>query len=300
MMSEISRRKFLTAIAVGALREAQARQRAALSYARPGRSQTAPTAAAKLKLGVCTNDVAGAVKYGFDYIEPSAADIAAMSEDKFREYADQVLSSPIRCEAFNSFIRRPELVVLGNEVPKAALNDYMEACLMRCRKLGASIVVWGSAGSRKVPDGFSRERARQQIAEFLRMAGDIAGRYEIVIAIEPLRQQESNILNSGEESLEMVRMVKHPNVRMIIDYYHMREENENPRIVETAKNEIVHLHFANPAGRIWPRDPGEDRDYESFFRYLKNVGYTGRISIEGQGSFEADAVRSLAFFKQVL
>ena len=160
--------------------------------------------------------------------------------------------------------------------------------------------MWGSAGSRKVPDGFSRERARQQIAEFLGMAGDIARRYEIVIAIEPLRRQESNILNSGAESLEMVRTVKHPNVRMIIDYYHLREENENPRIVETAKNEIVHLHFANPAGRVWPRDPGEDKDYESFFRYLKNVGYTGRISIEGKGSFEADAERSLEFFKRVL
>jgi sugar phosphate isomerase/epimerase len=299
MMSEISRRKFLTAIAVGAIREAQARHRAASSHARPWRSQTARTAA-KLKLGVCTNDVAGAVRYGFDYIEPSAADIAGMSEDNFRVYADQVLSSPIRCEAFNSFIRRPELVVLGNEVPVAALNDYMEACLARCRKLGASIVVWGSAGSRRVPDGFSRERARQQIAEFLGMAGDVARRYEIVIAIEPLRRQESNILNSGAESLEMVRMVKHPNVRMIIDYYHMREENENPRIVETAKNEIVHLHFANPSGRIWPRDPGEDRDYESFFLYLKNAGYRGRISIEGKGSFEQDAERSLAFFKQAL
>src|SRR5262245_34184609 len=289
-MSEISRRTFLAAVTLGALCQ------------RPGRSQTqtVPAVAARLKIGVCTNDVAGAVRYGFDYIEPSAADIAGMSEDKFREYADQALSSPIRCEAFNSFIRRPELVVLGNEVPVAALNDYMEACLARCRKLGASIVVWGSAGSRKVPDGFSRELARQQIAEFLRMAGDIARRYEIVIAIEPLRQQESNILNSGAESLEMVRMVKHPNVRMIIDYYHMREENENPRIVETAKNEIVHFHFANPAGRVWPRDPGEDRDYELFFRYLKNVGYTGRISIEGKGSFEADAVRSLEFFKQVL
>ena len=288
MMSELTRREFLTAIAVGALCE------------RPGRSQTAPTATAKLKIGVCTNDVAGAVKYGFGYIEPSAADIAGMSEDKFREYADQVLSSPIRCEAFNSFIRRPELVVLGNEVPVAALSDYMEACLTRCRKLGASIVVWGSAGSRKVPDGFSRELARRQIAEFLAMAGNIARRYEIVIAIEPLRQQESNILNSGAESLEMVRMVKHPNVQMIIDYYHMREENENPRIVETAKNEIVHLHFANPAGRVWPRDLSEDRDYELFFRYLKNVGYTGRISIEGKGSFEVDAVRSLEFFKQAL
>ena len=80
----------------------------------------------------------------------------------------------------------------------------------------------------------------------------------------------------------------------------MREENENPSIVETAKNEIVHLHFANPAGRIWPRDPGEDKDYELFFRYLRNVKYTGRISIEGKGSFEVDAVKSLAFFKQAL
>jgi D-psicose/D-tagatose/L-ribulose 3-epimerase len=288
MMSEISRRTFLATITVGALCQ------------RPGWSQTAPTVAAKLKIGVCTNDIVGAVRYGFDYIEPSAADVAGMSADKFREYADQVLSSPIRCEAFNSFIRRPELVVLGNEVPKAALNDYMEACLARCRKLGASIVVWGSAGSRKVPDGFSRERARQQIAEFLGIAGDIARRNEIVIAIEPLRRQESNILNSGAESLEMVRTVKHPNVRMIIDYYHLREENENPRIVETAKNEIVHMHFANPAGRIWPRDPGEDRDYALFFRYLKSAGYTGRISIEGKGSFEQDAERSLQFFRQTL
>src|SRR5262249_61077088 len=145
---------------------------------------------------------------------------------------------------FTVSIRRPRLVVVRNEVRVAALYAFMEACLARCRKLGASIVVWGSAGSRKVPDGFSRELARQQIAEFLRMAGDIARRYEIVIAIEPLRRQESNILNSGAESLEMVRMVQHPNVRMIIDYYHMRAENEDPRIVETAKNEIVHLHFA--------------------------------------------------------
>ena len=98
----------------------------------------------------------------------------------------------------------------------------------------------------------------------------------------------------------MVRRVNHPYVRMIIDYFHLREENEDPRIVETAKNEIVHLHFANPAGRIWPRDPGEDRDYALFFRYLKNVGYAGRISIEGKGSFEADAAQSLAFFKQAM
>ena len=44
----------------------------------------------------------------------------------------------------------------------------------------------------------------------------------------------------------------------------------------------------------------EDGQYESFFRYLQNVGYTGRISIEGQGSFDADGARSLAFFREAL
>src|SRR5215831_11161185 len=125
-----------------------------------------------VKVGACTRDVAGAVKYGFDYIEPAAADIAAMSNEEFQRYSDQVLSSSIRCEAFNSFIRRPELKVVGNDVPTTALSDYVDSCLSRCRILGASIVVWGSAGSRQVPDSFSRERATQQIAEFLRMTAE--------------------------------------------------------------------------------------------------------------------------------
>ncbi|PYY11847.1 MAG: hypothetical protein DMG61_18005 [Acidobacteria bacterium] len=40
-----------------------------------------------IKIGVCTRDSASAAKYGFDYIEPAAAEIAAMSEDEFRDYS---------------------------------------------------------------------------------------------------------------------------------------------------------------------------------------------------------------------
>jgi D-psicose/D-tagatose/L-ribulose 3-epimerase len=219
---------------------------------------TATTITGKIKIGVCTNDSATAAKYGFDYIEPSAATIAAMSDDEFLDYTAEVLASPVRCEAFNGLIRRADLKVVGDDASLSALKDYLEPCLVRCRRLGASVVVWGSAGSRNVPEGFSRERAWQQIVTFLRMAGDIARRHDLIVAIEPLRHQESNILNTGAEALKMVRAVKHPNIRMIIDYYHLREENEDPRIVEIARHEIVHLHFANPQGRLWPRDLRED------------------------------------------
>ena len=42
--------------------------------------------------------------------------------------------------------------------------------------------------------------------------------------------------------------VNHPHVQMIIDYYHMRVENEDPEILRTAREHIVHLHFADPQG----------------------------------------------------
>ena len=250
-----------------------------------------------IKIGVCTRDSAGAEKYGFDYIEPAAAEIAAMSEQEFHDYSEEVLASPIRCRAFNGLIRRPDLKVVGNEVSLSALRDYLEPCLERCRRLGASVAVWGSAGSRNVPDGFSRHRAHEQVVEFLRMAGDIARHHDLVLAIEPLRHQESNILNTGAEALEMVRAVKHPNVRMIIDYYHLREENEDPKILETAQHEIVHLHFANPHGRVWPHELNEDDHYAEFFRYLRKTGYSSGISVEGKGTLENDGTASRAFFR---
>jgi D-psicose/D-tagatose/L-ribulose 3-epimerase len=253
-----------------------------------------------VKIGVCTSDVGGAAKYGFDYIEPAAAEIAAMREDQFREYTDTVLASPVHCHAFNSFIRRPDLKVVGPDASISALRDYLQICLPRCHRLGAAIVVWGSAGSRNVPEGFLRPRARDQIASFLHMAGELGSRYDMVVAIEPLRHQESNILNTGAEVLEMVRTVKHPNVRMIIDYFHLREENEDPRILEVARQEVVHLHFANPHGRLWPHKFSEDDHYGSFFHYLKKIGYSGGISIEGKGSLEEDGAASLEFLRRAV
>ena len=66
-------------------------------------------------------------------------------------------------------------------------------------------MVWGSAGSRNVPGGFERDKAWQQIQSFLHVAGDIAQQNNLIIAIEPLRKQESNIINTAEQALQLVR-----------------------------------------------------------------------------------------------
>src|SRR5271165_3506347 len=254
----------------------------------------------RVKVGVCgsIDDFPKAVQYGFDYFGPAGAAIAALNDQAFAAFRDRVLASPIRCECFNSFIRT--LKVVGPDVNQEALASYVSSTLDRCRQGGATIVVWGSASSRNVPEGYSRDRAWDQIVSFLRSAGDIARSKQIVLAIEPQRKQESNIINSGAEALRLVHDVHHPNVKMIIDYYHLREENENPEILKTARDQIVHLHFANPKGRVWPKQPDEDPLYARFFELIKETRFRGGISIEGTGTYDRDATASLAFFRKEL
>ena len=257
-------------------------------------------AASQVQIGVCAppGDLAKADSYGFDYLEPPAAALAAMTAADFQAFKARVLTSRIRCPSFNSFIRK--LRVVGEEVRTEELQSYLDLCLPRCQEVGGEIVVWGSAGSRNVPEGFSRQRAWKQIKAFLRLAGDAAKPRGLVIAIEPLRHQESNIINTAAEALRLVQEVHHPNVRMIVDYYHLRVENEDPEILWKARREIVHFHFANPQGRRWPRSGSEDPEYARFFDLVKKIHFRGGISIEGNGSFEQDARASLEFFHQEL
>jgi len=259
-----------------------------------------PAKIGQVEIGVCgsIDDFEKAEQFGFDYYEPGVAAIAALSDDAFADFAKRVAKSRLRCECLNSFIRT--LTVTGPNVDNAALRAYMNSALDRCRALGATIVVWGSAGSRNVPEGFPRDRAWQQMVSFLRMAGPIAKSRGIVIAIEPLRKQESNIINSGAEAYRLLQEVDHPNVKMIIDYYHLQQEKEDPQILETARDAIVHLHFANPNGRVWPKDPAEDPGYAPFFAMVKKIGFRGGLSIEGRGKIEVDAAGSLAFFRKEL
>ena len=265
-------------------------------------ARAAPTGRNGIQIGCCVPvaQIQAAAQAGFDYIEPSAALLAELTPEQFEQVKHDVLASPLRCEAFNGFIRRKELVVVGPAVDMPALKEYADLALDRCRQLGGKIVVWGSAGSRNVPEGFSRERAWDQIATFLQTIAPIAARHQIVISLEPLNRKESNILNTGGEALKMVNQVNLPQVRMIIDYYHLRMEYEDVGIFEQAGAKINHMHFARPEGRAWPKSADEDAVYPQFFETIRRLHWTGGISIEGRGSIAANGQEALAFFRQEL
>jgi hypothetical protein len=115
----LSRRLFLSAAAVTSL---------ALRLA-----ARAESAGASIRLGACspTRELETLEALGFDYIEPGAAEIADMTRDQFAAFKAKVLASRIRSEAFNSLVRRKDLVVVGSSVDLAPVLDYLDSTLDR-------------------------------------------------------------------------------------------------------------------------------------------------------------------------
>jgi D-psicose/D-tagatose/L-ribulose 3-epimerase len=162
------------------------------------------------------------------------------------------------------------------------------------------VIVFGSPGARTVPEGFPRERAWAQLQEFLRTCADVIdrNRYGMAIGIEGLRKPETNIVNSVKEAADLARAVGHPKVRIIVDFYHLAFEREDPDVILAERDLIVHTQIADPASRDFPvRADGEPR-YARFFENLATIGYEGRISVEANSShLAADAPRAIAFLK---
>lgn len=264
-----------------------------------------------MKIGCCINMVAAEPEgigierletlaaCGYDYVEMPLAQMMALESGEFDELVSFVASVGIPCEACNNFIPASHPIT-GNLVDRKKLSEYIDEALDRADKLGARSIVFGSSGAKNVPEGFSMERAWEQIVETLVLVDERIGQRDIKIAIEPLCKLESNIVVNAGEGLQLAKEVNRENIRLLIDYYHLTMEHEDQAIIDRAKDYLQHMHIANPAKRVFPR-VGDGVDYRQFTNNLQKAGYDARISIEAfTDDFEADAPRALRVIRDAL
>ena len=234
---------------------------------------------------------------GFDYIELSLRDLMSLSESELALLAGRLERSGIRCEACNNFFP-PQIHLTGQDADLTEALNYAGKALDRAARLGACIVVFGSSASRNVPYGFPTKKAWQQLVELLGNLGPMAKAHGITITIEPLNKLESNIINLHAEALRLAQEVDHPNIQMLLDFYHLTMERETPEAILQAGSFIHHVHLAKPEGRLFPTEPEDE--LRRFFSYLARIRYSRRCSIEAYTSgFEADARRSLRILKEM-
>jgi len=241
-----------------------------------------------MRVGICTNiDLLNdAHAAGFDCAELGAyALLPDEDESAFAPVRDTILASPIPVEAFSSFLP-PECKVTGPDVDLIAVAKRMDTVLRRASEVGAEVVVFGSGGARRFPDGFPVDVAWKQLEDAARMAAETASRYGVTIAMEPLFSRACNILNTVEEGIAFVDRVSHPNCRLLADLYHMAEENEPFSSITATGDRLAHIHIPTPD--VFDGKTGANYDFAGFIGALKEAGYQGRVSVEDNNRILAD------------
>lgn len=235
-----------------------------------------------MRFGICqspdeTQPLADA---GYDFIEwPMNRTVGEMDEEAYQSLRDLARSLPIAPEAWNIMLPR-SIKVVGPDADHVGMKRYLETALSRAAELGGQVVVFGSGGSRTVPDAWPREEAMRQVDDACGVVGEVAALHGITIAIEPLNRGETNLINSVSEAVGVVDRVGHPSVKLLSDLYHVTKENEPFSDTGAAAPKLVHVHIAEPNSRAMPH-PGEmDSVYGQYFSMLQRSGYDQRISIE--------------------
>lgn len=257
--------------------------------------------------GVCrpATDAALLKSVGYDFIECGAAHafIPDKGGDDWKRRKDELLSLPVPVRSCNGFLPG-RFRLTGAKADFAPALDYAETILRRAEEIGTECIVFGSAGARNVPgDYLAATRAGQpdvekgvrQYTEFCRqLAGRVADLKKVSVVIEPLRPNESNIVNYVWQGVRICEDVGSPRLEMLADIFHMMMGRESADSIILAGSRLRHCHIASYGTRLFPGSDSAAVDrLRPYFDALRKIGYTGGMSCECGWGRKEDFAKNL-------
>lgn len=233
-----------------------------------------------MKFGVCRglDDFAAmdaAKECGVDYFETGFGCLADYTEEKFTQSKQKLDSISLKCNIANSFIPG-SMKLVGDSVDYQLISDYLDRGFERAKILGVEKIVLGSGSARSFEDGFSPEKAKEQLAYFLgEYAAPRAKKINATIVVEPLRFGESSLVHTVADGLEIAQMSGADNVFGLADLYHVYGNNDSVSDMMNYNNKVLHSHIAEPVKRGYPKKSDCETVlyiYREFIKTLEAIG----------------------------
>ncbi len=234
--------------------------------------------------------VAGALKYGVDFIEipmlrPSEIDTA--------HTADLLDSSGLRAVCS---LGLPEQY-WASVNPEGAI-DYLRLATDKTKACGAealSGVTFGGIGQRTGTSPTPGEY--DNIARVLDAASAYAKSVGLLFGIEPVNRYENHLINTGWQARDMIERVGSDNIFIHLDTYHMNiEEKGAGNGILDAREHLKYIHLSESDRGT----PGEDTcDWDEIFATLKAIGFKGGLAMESFINMPPEVGYGLAVWRPV-
>jgi len=145
-----------------------------------------------------------------------------------------------------------------------------------CRDLGGKTLIYGGGRRRgKMPHAEAYNEAVDFFGELCVRTRD----HGTCFCFEPLGPNDTDFIHSALESLEIVKAVSSPALRVQLDAKALYENNEaTAEIFHAVADQLVHFHANEPG--LNPLGHSATIDHRFLGQMLRKVNYGGYISIE--------------------
>lgn len=248
-----------------------------------------------IQFGACTSLLNAPLisEAGGAHIEANFMVYTNMNEEESAHERDVLHSTPLTVVSMNNMLPS-NFVIYGTEEQTQKVCDFVRRGLQRAAALGCKIVCMGAGSVRNIPEGMSRDEAIDRFIALVARFCAMAAEYDIRIALEPIRSEETNFINSVADAYDIIqRLPECKNLGINPDMYHMYEDGDDFSNLIKYKDYIFNVHMAEPVTRVYPKPGSEEIEalYVQFLTALKDADYTGNVSLEAHvKDFKADAI----------
>jgi len=193
-----------------------------------------------------------------------------------------------------AFCRYPHSLSNPNPRVREDSVEYMRQCIDNAALLGAGIVL-------VVPDlslyGQRREDALARFMECVDVVARYASQYDLMLGIEVLYYDETDLVNSADDALSIIDQLGHRNIGVVLDTGTLNLSKESPEEILAKLGDLVlEVHVNDNDGKREQQNliPGEGTyDFKSLVQVLKEQGYSGFLSAELSKGYAHNAESAL-------
>jgi len=166
-----------------------------------------------------------------------------------------------------------------DDAVRARTIDYMHSLIDFCGDLGGPYMIFGSPGQRSTVEGQTVAEAKERFAAGLAEVGDHARDRGVMILVEPLSSDQTDVVNTLAEAMEVVEQAGHPAISTMFDFHNTVDETEPLDVlIETYIDHIHHVQIQEMDGTYLGQTAATD--YIAAFRAFSELGYDGWVSLE--------------------
>jgi D-psicose/D-tagatose/L-ribulose 3-epimerase len=227
----------------------------------------------------CLKYVEKVARLGFDVIEIAAHHLNSYSPAHIAEVARSARDNGVTVTAGLGPSREKNLSSADPAIRKAG-RAFFEETLANLAKLDIHVIggalhsYWPIDYSRPVDKAGDRARGVEGVSRL----ADFAANLGVDLCLEVLNRFENHVLNTAEEGVAFVREVDKPNVKVMLDTFHMNiEEDSFGKAIRAAGPLLGHFHTGENNRRV----PGKGRlPWHEIGTALREIGYGGAVVME--------------------